>query len=260
VILNEQEFHTDLVNHALNVMQPTSDGSYIVCGSFSNDDILNPDPLGKGGMLMKLDAQGDTIWWKRYGDEVIDGKFFDMVVLADGCIVVTGYALIPENIPILAKFTSDGDLLWYRTYDYNPDMGERLFDIELCYDGGFILSGDAFPLNVVGSNATDAWILKVDSMGCAQSNCLTATEPAPIHLVSGVVVSPNPATDAVQVQWELPLTGVIAVLDMQGRELYRAGITEAIRHSFDCSGWPSGAYILRLETREGAFALRWLKT
>ena len=259
VILSEQEFHTDLVNHALSVIQPTADGNYLVCGMYANDDWLHPDPHGTGGILIKLNPEGDTLWWKWYGDDIYDLLIYDMVQLADGSIVCVGYRIYDQSEPILAKFSPDGEVLWYRVYNYNIDKGECLFDIEACYDGGFILSGYATPLGVVGNNASDAWLIKVDSMGCPEPNCVITDDTHTPIQIARIEAVPNPASQQVSLQgtvsshvWEL----AVRMYSASGQLMYQTKVptpSDTLHLDIDISTWPAGVYSYHTISSDGTW-------
>ena len=124
------------------------------------------NPNERGGILLKIDGDGKKIWKKYMHD--VSGKtvFNDMIVLADGSIVITGESNSLDKRASLMKFDETGELLWKRDYEYNPAAKERLDALIRTSDGGFCMGGQAFPiLDTIASNASDCWIIKVDSLG-----------------------------------------------------------------------------------------------
>jgi Secretion system C-terminal sorting domain len=70
-------------------------------------------------------------------------------------------------------------------------------------DKGFAMVGDAFPIiSPNQSNASDGWILKVDSVGCEVANCVLAIKEPEIIETEVVKIYPNPTSDWLKI--ELP--------------------------------------------------------
>lgn len=72
-----------------------------------------------------------------------------------------------------------------------------------------------------------------------------------------VVISPNPGENAFSLRSEWELLSV-KVLDLQGREVvYILPATKEVH--VDSSKWPSGMYMIKVETRQGFWSSRWQK-
>jgi len=128
--------------------------------------------------------------------------------LPDGSIVAAGAT---RNIPtqsqsgFLLKISAEGDSLWSRIYDRNPDKTDLFYSISATMDGGFVMSG--FARRPDGSNQ-DVWILKVDSLGCAVSGCFAVdVEEPPVELADKLGVWPNPCGCACLRRWAVRQPG-----------------------------------------------------
>ena len=248
--------HTEHDQGFLTIIE-TMDGNYLLSGGWSFKDELFPDdPYGGGGVLIKMTLSGTFLWVKKYGDEVGDAEFRDISQLLDGTIVATGYRYVPKQSPSLVKFTAEGDVLWWRNYDYNPTQSEAIFDLVPTQDKGFLLTGYALPTDVIGNNASDGWLLKVDSMGCEIPLCVTGTdEPeAPAPKTGSLTLYPNPAGQSVTVDWNPPgIEGRLELWSTGGVLLEQVEVSAAeASKTVDISALPKGIYFVRLQTERGS--------
>jgi len=110
--------------------------------------------------ILKIDPQtGDTIWSVLYGGVHSEGAE-GIVVAPDGHYIVAGYTYSYGNggsdIWLLKVDSSDGSLIWSRTYGGSEDDGAYAIALD-----------DAGHLVVVGYTTIDpyrdGWVLKVDS-------------------------------------------------------------------------------------------------
>jgi len=156
-------------------VQQTNDGGYIIVGNTST--FLE----GSDVWLVKTDANGDTIWTKKYeGSEDESGKTVQQT--NDGGYIITGstnFKAIPQNIScifdsnennyesnehgdsdlLIIKTDASGDTIWTKTYGGDKyDCGNSILQTN---DNGFILVGEA-NLFEDGGNV---WLIKIDFNG-----------------------------------------------------------------------------------------------
>jgi hypothetical protein len=234
----------------------TLDENYLLSGGWSFKDELFPDdPYGGGGVLIKMSPSGTFLWERKYGDDVGDAEFQDVAQLPDGTIVTAGYRHVPKESPSLVKFNADGDIIWWRNYDYNPTQSEAIFDLVPTSDKGFLLTGYALPTGVIGNNASDGWLLKVDSMGCEIPLCVTGTDEPETSLAgSDLSLYPNPAGQSVTVGWSATgFEGLLEIWTIGGLCVQRIKITAAETFkALDISTLAKGVYFVRLNTERGS--------
>ncbi|CAN5836074.1 hypothetical protein BH11BAC7_BH11BAC7_05000 [soil metagenome] len=118
----------------------TIDDGYMVMGN-----IL--DPYVKT-WLMRLDANGDTLWTKTYGTDSIQFKTYNMSGCADGGFILCGdYQEIvtsPEMDSYLMKVDSAGNIVWFNKYGVTlaqnggKDFGLRCSELD---NGTIITTG-----------------------------------------------------------------------------------------------------------------------
>lgn len=124
-----------------NNLVPTRDGGYVLSGE------------GTEFMAVKLDANGNVRWAKRYGD----GGYTNLRVLEtdEGNLLLTGTTWLGDgNAPNgrAVLLDRDGNVLWQRVYG-RPYLVDFIADATVGYDGNFI---------VAGSSRGDYWVMELD--------------------------------------------------------------------------------------------------
>jgi len=123
------------------------DNGYVLAGSWSEDL-----------MLMRTDAQGDSLWTKIYGGIGDDCGFAATLTEDDGFVVVGLRATQNGDLWIL-KTDAAGDTLWTRTY------GGALDDIGFCIlqtaDNGYVVLGQTESLGGIYGT----WLIRTDPNG-----------------------------------------------------------------------------------------------
>jgi hypothetical protein len=127
-------------------VQQTSDGGYVFVG-FSQ-----PSSSVAGAWLVKTDAQGNQQWEKR---GMNSGEFLCVQQTADGGYVMTGGTGTEAS---LTKTDPDGNLQWFRTYEYDVGVFVRQTT-----DGGYVVAGQAYV-----AQTFKAYLLKTDANGYEQ--------------------------------------------------------------------------------------------
>lgn len=147
-----------------------------------------------------------------------------------------------------------GEELWQREYDLSSQT-DLLINILATDDGGFLLSGQAINEQ---TNSQDAWLLKVDSVGCPYPNCTVGIDEEAKTVV--VDVWPNPATDVLNIEKVGSSKQLnISVFDLNGKLVHNYTQNNQ-RETIDVSGWPTGVYVLQGTDEEGrSFSLKVVK-
>jgi hypothetical protein len=141
--------------------QETSDGGYIVTGTTSSFGAGDNDIW-----VLKLDHEGNIVWQKTYGGKGSD-EAQNIEQTNDGGYIVSGttssFGEGSCDIWVL-KLSSDGNVVWDRTYGGKDEEGEsfRHIPIEHTSDGGYIVAGST---KSFGAGADDLWVLKLSSDG-----------------------------------------------------------------------------------------------
>ena len=132
-------------------VQQTSDGGYIVAGV-----TLSFGAGGYDAWVLKLNADGNVVWQKTYGDS---GDDYPNSIQqgSDGGYIVAGYtnSFGAGNYDAwVLKLNTDGSVAWQKTYGGSGD--DRANSIQQTSDGGYI---------VAGYSAGVDWVLKLNVDG-----------------------------------------------------------------------------------------------
>jgi hypothetical protein len=141
----------------INGMISTQDSSYLLNGTTSSQgEFLNQ------GLILKLDAQGDTVWYQIYDDEL---ELREVPILSyeleSGNTLTLGWKnnLNAPSSFFLLKYTPDGTLLWDKIIpvDCPLKFAHNMVPTE---DGNFLFSYQCYQ-----SNNEFPGVMKIDSMG-----------------------------------------------------------------------------------------------
>jgi hypothetical protein len=217
--------------------------------------------------LIKLDNEGNTIWDKKYGNSSVIYNYLKNVrCLADGSIVACGSSPVDYYVPPgisgwVLKINSVGDSLWYRSYaNLHATLSEnRLFDIIHTSDDGFLACGYVFPMQP-DTGTQDAWIIKLDSMGCDTPGCFTVGLPEQPFAWEGtggeLYIYPNPSTEYINVQY--PISDIrysMHIYNIYGCKQDEIEIPKGQKEtSINISGYSPGVYVAVLKNNRGMVA------
>jgi Secretion system C-terminal sorting domain len=243
-------------NYAYTTIKPSGDGNYYLCGTWGNNKLAFPNTWYETGTLIaKIDELGNIIWQRRYWKEIAEATLNDMVVLPNGDFVACGnddiaFAWGEKEISSLAKFSSNGDIIWSRQFNYNPAHNERLYSIIQTPDNGFLMVGDAHEIDTLGLGAaSDGWVLKVDSAGCEIMNCVSSDTEPEIEEES-FMAYPNPVSSLLQIQFEQNATGLLRIFNANGQEMFRAALGNEPEIQVNMSTYPNGVYWFNIQTSD----------
>jgi len=140
-------------------ISPTSDGGYILSGY-----TLSKGAGAKDAYLIKVNATGDVIWDKVFGDIHAD-EFRDAKETPDGGFIAVGYSITffsqqnQYRDLFIVKTNSSGDLVWSKLIGSNKNEGAS--SVRITTDGGFVISGftDSY------SKSNNIYLLKFNAAG-----------------------------------------------------------------------------------------------
>jgi hypothetical protein len=157
-LLENQEWSgSALDNDGAYVIEPVSDGGYLIAGN-SHEGGFGPDHV----LLIRVDSDLQTIWSKRYGKTgrslrsfagggVEGGGFFS---------AVHDYSGDGGEDMVLLRTDADGELLWSRAYG-GPEMDVCNKAIS-CGTGGFLVVGYTEGFDAQGR---DMYVVRTDALG-----------------------------------------------------------------------------------------------
>ncbi len=132
----------------------TSDSAFLVGGRMEN---YSAGTYGSA-LLMKLDNNGDTLWYKIMDWTESSDAIYSMQETSDGGFILSGNG---NNGFFLIKVNSSGAILWRKNF---PDLSgvNMASSVWQTFDGGFIATGETWNLGMGGS---DVFLLKTNSTG-----------------------------------------------------------------------------------------------
>lgn len=142
-------------------VQQTSDGGYIITGRITVDIYPTYDVW-----LIKVDANGNKLWEKNFGDEFDEWGNCVQQTSDNGYIIAAN----KENDFWLIKTNSVGSEEWNKKYDHSQGI-DRCSSVQETIEGGFILTGYAY----VTSLGDRIWLVKTDADGNMQWNMTLGT-------------------------------------------------------------------------------------
>lgn len=133
-------------------------GGFIICGVTSCLGCPESNIF-----LIRTDADGDTLWTKKF-DGGGDDRSRSVEQTNDGGFIIAGYSngLGPWGYDLyLIKTDGNGNVLWSKSFGGTND--EEDFSVKQTSDGGYIIAGYSSSFNV--NNNSDAYLIKTDSTG-----------------------------------------------------------------------------------------------
>lgn len=133
------------------------DGGFLLVG-----DYWDPTAGHQQAQVMKLNANGDSLWGRTYGSAELDEIFFNVVADPTGGYMLGGSIAHRDSTNgdvLIMKISSDGDSLWSRTWGGVGD--DRAYSIVQVHNGYALLCNTTS----FGAGDADAWILRTGANG-----------------------------------------------------------------------------------------------
>ena len=179
--------------------------------AFTGDDAFNtgPDGVYRKPTLGLLDANGNLIWRKSYGDKFVGHDFYKLLINHKNNFVACGTIGYSSSIVngMAYEISQNGDSIFSREYTIMPGSQNYFRDMIQTDDGGYCFAGFASPVFTNGGTGTeDIWLLKVDSNFC-ESATPCGYGVGINELKSGLnwSVFPNPANDVLNIEFSTAL-------------------------------------------------------
>lgn len=145
-----------------NGVKETNDGNYLLSLATLYS---NAGSNGGGGTLVKLNNLGDTLWTRRYADNVSETVHTDIILTADlNYIIYWRNGSYQGGINIV-KLSPEGNLIWSKRYNPHSNFNElRIHSATELDDGSLVFSGDVALPYVTNTEKRSAMI-KLDADG-----------------------------------------------------------------------------------------------
>lgn len=188
-------------------IQMTSDDGYIISGIADEGGLFTSGAL----FLLKTDSLGDSLWAKIYDPTSVWDAGASCHQTPDGGYIIAGtqdFSIQHTGKIWLLKTDSDGEMLWERTFEGDPDA--RGDCLALCSDGGYAVTGF---MSVNGS--PDIVLIKTDSLGfVGVEESSSIPPPPPLWNVASAVGS-----EIVLKYKYLPQGFALTIYDTSGRKV-----------------------------------------
>jgi hypothetical protein len=232
------------------------DGNILV-GTNYGDEMSGDDVFSRINII-KLDNEGNILWNKKYGESVLHNYLSNIRVLENQDVIATGskYVGEPWRAGWVIKLNADGDSLWYREYLLLQYSINKLRDIIPTSDNGFLACGYVSPLSP-DTGTQDAWVIKLDSIGCDTPGCdttVTIPEIAYKNTENELYIYPNPVRSVLNIEY--PITNnecrsIISIYDIFGRKEKEIKVPKGQQQlSVDVSNWHNGLYVAVLKNNK----------
>ncbi len=251
IILNKSA--NNLIGRATSgSLKYLGNNQFIVSTPFMyNIDITNP-LFGVNVFKISISTQ-QILWDKTY----ILFKDFDCIslhqamgveALANGDIIISGTANNFGHDAVILKLNSNGDSLWCKSYDFEPDPYDcQLNDLIVTTDGGFM--GVGFWSDQSGPGWT-AWMFKTDANGVVGWEEHPKTEST-----YKAMIYPNPAINFVTLKYDCRYANMnYNITDMSGKtllsgELKTIANAESNEELLDLGSLSPGSYTLEVRAK-----------
>jgi len=258
-------------------LQATDDNGYIYTNWQATDTFCSPSGsscyYAGRYFITKIDNNRNLIFEKVFGgiqsyDEGV--LLYTLKKDNDGDYVSVGHRFLNDSLQndliiggygYLVKFSSNGNIIWQRTYAnvINPQnftlVMNKLYDFDFKADGGIIACGDVLDFTLP-SQQQKAWLLSLDSYGCLSAGCHLFDAVTEIEKQQGVFKAyPNPANDVLYIQ-HLPGFETqpceLQMMDITGKiVMHQKLINQEVTYILSTEVLSNGIYFLSLKTQSG---------
>lgn len=236
----------------------TSDGGLLFVCKYRKETTVDNFPLWQG-YICKLDSTFNKEWELKLGHRSYGTYFLNMTQTYDGNYIAVGTVLdtfqtegIWRQKGWLVKFDESGNVLWDRKIYSNADNYSTITDIVEADDHSLLACGLSQSYNE--DYPQRGWLLKLDEWGCLDSEwCGPNTVYEEQGASSGVVISPNPASNYFRISFsqkeELShfaddLIQKITVYNLVGEKMFDAKYDGVTFAEIETENWPSGMYVV----------------
>jgi hypothetical protein len=225
----------------------------------------NTTPPWEQAEIIKIDTAGNLIWRKEFGWQNYLNQFFDITELANLNILAVGST--DSNVwhtqgGLIVMMDSAGNVLWYKNMPPDSTFSYLGFCMET-NDKGLLVSGTANDPAFVVPNNQQAWVVKLDSLGCDSTGCpffVSGLGVAAVVAKEGLLIYPNPAEKELKIKdFKLAIKSV-EVIDMIGNIMLNVEFPISnVERKINVSSLISGIYFIKVTTDMGSVVKKFIK-
>ena len=140
----------------------TPDGGFVIAGSTTT---FGPDRQRADVYMAKLDAAGNVLWTKAYGNPDAYDDAYGISLGSNGELLLTGRYIVGGTFySFFLKADPDGNPLVFKGYG-QPNHRTYAYDVIETPEGDYLISGFTTIAKVDHTSHGDAFLLKVDDQG-----------------------------------------------------------------------------------------------
>jgi hypothetical protein len=200
-------------------------------------------------MFTKVDALGNLIWQKEYGEQAVGHDFFTFLINNKNNFVVCGEKGFINNSVngMVYEINQNGDSIFSREYAIQSGSQNYFRDMIKAPDNGYVFSGFFSPIFANGGTGNqDIWLLKTDSNFCESSAYCgypTFVQQANINIYD-LYFRPNPTSGLLSIT--TPYTfNKIELLSITGQVLLSQTVNDTT-HQLNLQNFAEGIYFVKV--------------
>ncbi|MCH8903634.1 MAG: T9SS type A sorting domain-containing protein [Bacteroidetes bacterium] len=235
----------------------TIDSGYILAGAKHNDSFASSFYIN--GWLIKVDKYGNKKWERVYGGDDIKGYFYKIIQLEDSSYVTVGgfrYDYDGIDRGWIMKMSSNGDSLWSRSYNRTGKEDEYFWDFRPTQDKGFVICGMSWPDIHTNPFASDAWLIKLDSLGLYFDD--VGINKVTLGYKDKIKIYPNPfntfTTIEILEDYNIGMDLSFVLYNLLGMEVKRIENISSNKIKINRDYLPPGLYFYKLAERDQIIA------
>jgi len=230
---------------------------------FCYTDSIPPGSIYRRIAILKVDSSGLIVWNRRYGNSIRNRGLGNILSNPqDNSYMLCGTRKATLGGTTLSgwiiKVNDEGDSLWCREYLYFTNQGDHnlLYDMSVTEENCIVATGQT---REWGTPDRNAWLIKLDSVGCDTPNCDPTVWVRPIDIVTPneIRVVPNPFTTSTTLLYSLDKhsTTTICIFNSKGQLIEKIEQEQPKGEQqvqWNAEGLPAGIYYYRLQAGEMA--------
>jgi hypothetical protein len=230
---------------------PTMDGNYLLAGYKEISSVGH-------AWIIKIDSGGTVIWNHTYNFGMLTDLWWSRE-LSNKDIISAGAcrnAANQKDEGLIFCTDEHGYMKWYRTFPMNNNHA-CFRDVQPTSDGGFICAGFCF---VGASGNQDAWLVKLDSLGCDSAGCAnyyTGIDESQTVKDENISIYPNPASEAIFIRLlnqKTADTFDVSLFNSQGAEVLRKKfLNSGNAQPVDVRTLVKGLYLIKVKAGDDVY-------
>ncbi|MFH0895756.1 MAG: T9SS type A sorting domain-containing protein [Bacteroidota bacterium] len=205
--------------------------------------------------LAKLRNNNQLLWEKEYGPmthAIIGYKIIEENNMNLSIIGNISDSASQHISGFILKTDSLGNQIFFRMYDHLTNASDQnyLYDFRKTSDNGYVAAG--FCLG--SGNPQQAWVIRVDSMGCQIPGCnvmvIELEEPT-----RNILIYPNPTNNQITIQTTQSKNSfILSIFNSIGKEVIKQNVNPQENEvKIDVSTLPPGIYFVKIQNYTGKF-------